>query len=347
MALKEGVSLYLKYRPSCVKDIFSDDVFLKTIKLLQEMEDLQIMFIGTSNCGKTTLLYALIYEYYDLKRHQKIPETNILFINNLKDQGINYFRNEMKTFSQTKSTVFGKKKMIVIDDIDWINEQCQQVIRNYLDKYKENIHFLCVCTNPNKVIESLQSRLHLIEIPKESKDCIKRKIEGIVDIESISITEESIDYLMRYSGYSIRNILNYLEKMLLLDIEITLEICKITYMHISVDEFEAYLRFLKEEKDIKKAVLVLYGFVENGYSVIDIYDFFFHYLKNISEVPFLEERMKYDIIKCLCFYIQQFNTIHEDQVELVFFTKKIYDIFSKYDTDIDTIPPTLLHILEK
>ena len=62
-----------------------------------------------------------------------------MFINNLKEQGVNYYRNEMKTFCQSHSSIFNKKKLVVIDDMDTLSEQSQQVFRNYIDKYKNNV----------------------------------------------------------------------------------------------------------------------------------------------------------------------------------------------------------------
>jgi len=59
-------------------------------------------------------------EYYNMDR---IPMDNVLYINNLHEQGISYYRSEVKTFCQTPSSVSGKKKFIVLDDIDIINEQ--------------------------------------------------------------------------------------------------------------------------------------------------------------------------------------------------------------------------------
>ena len=82
----------------------------------------------------------------------------------MKEQGINYYRNDVKTFCQTSSSIKHKKKIIVLDDIDIINEQSQQVFRNCIDKYSNNIHFIASCSNPQKVIESLQSRLTIIKI---------------------------------------------------------------------------------------------------------------------------------------------------------------------------------------
>ena len=191
----------IKYHPFFAKDVSSDASFLGTLNMLREMDELNILFVSKPNSGKTTLLYALIYEYYELKPFEKLPENNLLFVNNLKDQGIHYFRNEMKTFSQTRSSIFGKKKMIIIDDIDWINEQCQQVFRNYLDKYHNNIHFLCVCTNQHKVIESIQSRLLVINIPPQEKSYVISRVHEIVTKEKIEIDAESIEYLLFYSQY--------------------------------------------------------------------------------------------------------------------------------------------------
>ena len=103
----------------------------------------------------------------------KIPKQNIMLINNLKEQGIQYYRTEVKTFCQTPSCVSGKKKFIVIDDIDLINEQSQQVFRNCIDKYNHNVHFLCSCTNTQKVIDSIQSRCAIIKIKPIQKNILK------------------------------------------------------------------------------------------------------------------------------------------------------------------------------
>jgi DNA polymerase III delta prime subunit len=174
------------------------------LRTLLEIDDLNILFIGSQGSGKTTLLYSIIREYYGLSKQSTIPETNILFINNLKEQGINYYRNEMKTFCQSHCSIYGKKKMIIIDDLDTISEQSQQVFRNYIDKYKHNIHFISVCTNIQKVIESIQSRIHIIQIQSPSTDEIRAIMNHIIGRENIQIDEESKEYILRISNDSLR-----------------------------------------------------------------------------------------------------------------------------------------------
>ena len=90
--------------------------------------------------------------------------TNILTINSLKDQGISYYRYEVKTFCQTLCQLQNKKKFVVLDDIDYINEQSQQVFRNCIDKYSNNTNFIASCSNIQKVIDSFQSRVMIIKI---------------------------------------------------------------------------------------------------------------------------------------------------------------------------------------
>ena len=60
--------------------------------------------------------------------------------------------------------ISGKKKFIVLDDIDTINEQSQQVFRNCIDKYSHNVNFIASCCNTQKVVESIQSRITLIKL---------------------------------------------------------------------------------------------------------------------------------------------------------------------------------------
>ena len=73
------------------------------------MNNLNILFIGNTASGKTALLNALIREYYSGYNQKQFSE-NVLYINSLKEQGINYYRTDVKTFCQTCSIIKNKKK---------------------------------------------------------------------------------------------------------------------------------------------------------------------------------------------------------------------------------------------
>ena len=119
-----------KYQPLFLKDFEMDEELLTLIRTLISMDNLNVLFVGDSGCGKTSIISAIVREYYD----GKVLSDNVLCINSLKEQGISYYRTEVKTFCQTSSSVSGKKKIVILDDLDVINEQSQQVFRNC--KYK-------------------------------------------------------------------------------------------------------------------------------------------------------------------------------------------------------------------
>jgi len=105
-----------KYQPLRFNDFEIDNKMIDILKTLIHMNSLNILFIGGMGYGKTSLLNALIREYYDGFQESEY-ENNVLYINNLKEQGINYYRNDVKTFCQTCSAIKNKKKIVVLDDI--------------------------------------------------------------------------------------------------------------------------------------------------------------------------------------------------------------------------------------
>jgi DNA polymerase III delta prime subunit len=295
------------------------------VRTLMEIDDLNVLFFGNASSGKTTILYAILREYYGLSKTDNIPETNILFINNLKEQGINYFRNEMKTFCQSHCSIYGKKKIIVIDDLDTVNEQSQQVFRNYIDKYKHNIHFISVCTNIQKVIESIQSRLHIIQLTPPTNSQIKDIMNKIIMAEHIEIDEESKDYIMMISLGSIRVLINLLEKIYIFGEPVNIVSCKKICSTISFQEFETYIDKLTNS-NLSGAIDVLYSIHDYGYSVIDILDYFFAFIK-ITKT--MDDEIKYKIIPFLCKYITVFHNVHEDGIELALFTNNLFELLRK------------------
>ena len=310
-----------KYQPLCLKNFELEDDLTELLQTLIEMNVLNIMFIGDSGCGKTSLINAIIHEYYN---KQDCNGENILYINNLKEQGISYYRTEVKTFCQTSSTVIGKKKILVVDDIDFINEQSQQVFRNYIDKYSHNVHFIGSCINTQKVIDSLQSRLTIIKKRNLPEDKLRKIINKICISEQIPISAEVIDFILSISNKSIRIIVNYLEKFKLLNCAITLDLAIKVCTNISFHEFNQYTQLCKETKDLRGAVKLIYALSNRGYSVMDILDNYFIYLKSTD---LLTDDEKYLIIPQVCKYITIFNNVHEDEIELAHFTNNLVNIF--------------------
>ena len=310
-----------KYQPFYFNDFGNDNEIIDILKTLIIMDNLNILLIGDIASGKTTLLNALIKEYY-IGSSSKDYEDNVLYINSLKEQGINYYRTDVKTFCQTCSVIKGKKKIIVLDDIDLINEQSQQVFRNCIDKFSHNVHFISSCCNIQKVIESLQSRFTILKIKQLKRNNLIDIINNITKKENIDIDDDAKDFIISVSNNTVKIIINYLEKFKLLGEKITLSLAVQLCSNISFLTFEEYTIFIKN-KNIKEAINLILEIYDKGYSVMDILDNYFLYTKNTT---ILTEEQKYNIIPTICKYITIFHNIHEDEIELSLFTNNLVEI---------------------
>jgi len=337
---KEISTFSRKYKPYYLNDFFIPDGLKQTIHSLIQLNETNLLFYGESNTGKTSLIYALVRCYYGLSKDEPFPDKEVIFINNLKEQqGVSFFRNELKSFCQSRSqqlVVKNKKKMVVIDDLDLINSQCQQVMCNYMDKYGGTVFFVYSCLNIQKIVEGIQSRTIVLEIepPKRfhlenlfSRILVEEKCNtnGVIFIEQDR--EAICDFLIENSGGNPMSLVNCMEKCVVFKGRdgppITLEVCRFLFLERIFQSFKMYLVLLKQG-DLRGAIQVMYFILQNGYSVVDILDYFFQYIKTCME---LDETHKYEIVKWLCHYITIVRNVHEENLELALFTNRVFSIF--------------------
>jgi DNA polymerase III delta prime subunit len=312
-----------KYQPLYFDDFGENTEIINILKMLIKIDNVNVLLIGNISSGKTSMLNALIREYYK-GVHPKDYQENILYINSLKEQGINYYRTDVKTFCQTCTNIVGKKKFVVLDDIDFINEQSQQVFRNFMDKFNHNVNFIATCSNIQKVIESLQSRLTITRINPLQKANLITIIDKIKTSENIDIDEDAKQFVINISNHSVKTIINYMEKFKLLNERITMDLAVQLCTNISLLTFNDFTNLILQKK-LLEAVELIFELYEKGYSVMDILDNYFIFIK-ITDV--LNEEQKYKIIPYLCKYITVFHNIHEDEIELALFTNNLIKVLS-------------------
>ena len=306
-----------KYKPKNLEDYNYNKDICDFLKKLIKINELNILIVGDSGSGKTTLINCLLNDYYN----GVYNDNNILIINQLKEQGITYYRNDVKIFSQTFINS-NKKKSIILDDIDCINEQSQQIFRNYLDKYNNNVNFIASCTNIQKVIGSFQSRVLILKLKNFTNNYLFEIMNNICIKENIIIDQISKEHIIKLSNYSIRILISYIEKIKILNKKIDLNVIYTISTNINYHILIKYTELCKKKK-LKDAINLILEINDLGYSVMDILDSYFSFLK-LTDI--IDNDIKYDILKLLCKYISNFYIIHEDEIELIFFTNKLIEL---------------------
>jgi DNA polymerase III delta prime subunit len=312
------MSFIQKYKPKTLIDFNLDENLLQLLNTFILIDSINILLVANSGIGKTSIIESIIKEYYG----NNYDISNVLYINSLKEQGISFYRSDVKTFCQTKSTMLNKKKFVILDDMDIINDQSQQVFRNYIDKYNNNVHFIASCTNTQKIIDSIQSRLNIIKINYFKPNHFKNILNNIKLIENINMDEEAENFILSISNNSIRTLINYMEKIKLIDRFINKQTAINLCTNINFIDFEIYTQMCMQN-NITSAIKILYDIFDNGYSVMDIFDNYFLFIKGDY---IINELKKYEIIKLLCKYISIFHNIHEDEIELALFTNNLIQI---------------------
>jgi DNA polymerase III delta subunit len=146
----------------------------------------------------------------------------------------------------------------------------------------------------------------------------------ITQLEQIEITNDAEDFILNVCNNTTKILINYIEKFKLLNEPITLELASNVCSNISLSTFEEYTQFLKDGQ-LKDAIKLLYNIYDKGYSVMDILDNYFVFVK-ITKL--LSEEQKYNIIPFICKYITVFHNIHEDEIELALFSNNLQQILS-------------------
>ena len=266
-----------KYKPKNLNEFDLDPDFLKVLKTSIYTKNVNILLVGHPGNGKTSIIDTIVAEYYSIDSSSNYSN-NVLEINNLKDQGINFYRNDVKNFCQTTSNIQNKKKYVVLDDIDFMNEQSQQVFRNTIDKFQHKVNFVASCTNIQKVIDSIQSRFIIVNIKPIQEDRIENIMNKVICEESILMDEDAKKFVIKVCNLSIKAMLNYLEKFKLLNENITLDLAIKTCTNIGFQTFEDYTNKLRC-KLLNDAISIFYELHDNGYSVLDILDTYFMFIK--------------------------------------------------------------------
>tara|TARA_B110000444_G_scaffold257627_1_gene296508 strand:- start:849 stop:1817 length:969 start_codon:yes stop_codon:yes gene_type:complete len=317
-------SLIIKYKPTELDDFNISEYTKELINIYLDNKKLLFLIHGGTGFGKSSLINVLLNKYYDNDKAR--INRNTVIINLLKEQGINYYRNELKNYCQINNlSNIKEKKTIVVDDLDLLNEQCQQIFNTFINNY-ENINFIISCNDKQKIKSTIINKLELITIKNLTNDFIKKTLDKIISNEDIIMDEKCKKLIIRASNTSIPNMINNIDKIKLISMEknIDFNLLERVSCNITITDMYKYINLCKKN-NLKESIEHILNVYNNGFSVIDILEEFFLYIKLYSEI---EDKYKYDIIKLICKYINIFHNIHEDSIELIFLTNNISKIFN-------------------
>jgi len=308
------------YKPNNLSDINLNTETIEIINIYLKNNKMLFLIHGPSLSGKTSLINILLKEYYNSSNYND----NILYINLLKEQGINYFRNEIKNFCQIHNSSNIKQKSIIIDDFDSLNELNQKILINYINKYN-NINFVLSCSDLNKIVPSTMYLLEMIKIENVDNVFLEKILNKIIKKTNIVLEDNIKKQLINDYNKNIPFFINKVLEINIIFINSNYIINNYKFLDNNIlININNYLNLCKNNK-VKEAKKLILELNNIGLSVIDILDNIIYYVKNINKS--LNEEYRFKIIKLITNYINVFNNLHEDKIELLFLTNNIIKIF--------------------
>jgi DNA polymerase III delta prime subunit len=194
-----------KYRPNTVDGyVFVDQAQREQVQQwIRDGSIPHLMLSGSAGTGKTTLAKLLINEL-------GVDEYDVMWSNGSKEARRIEWVDKLIGFCQTMP--FGKFKVVLIDEADYMNkDSVQPALRNLMEDYSQTVRFILTCNYPHKIIAPIHSRCQGFHIVKTDHVEFTARVATVLLEENVAFDMDVLDSYVKATYPDLRKCLNLVQ----------------------------------------------------------------------------------------------------------------------------------------
>jgi DNA polymerase III subunit gamma/tau len=180
------------------------------------------------------------YDCYSCLLYKNNQHPDIIELDAASHNGIETIRSVIDNTYMLP--VVCKKKIYIIDEVHMLSKAAFNACLKIMEEPPENVHFILATTEIDKVIDTIKSRSIILHFKPIHNTILFNYLKNIVTAENIVIEDKEINTIVALSEGSVRDALNILNRLMMIDTTITAEIITSEYGIVEKKEVEDLLK---------------------------------------------------------------------------------------------------------